>query len=85
MLVTPHVVCCRSLTLTQCGEHDIDDVLEFSNHMGYVFHDSRGIECGATEEVEILQEFIRRRASERRLGSRLHAIWFELLCVHGDD
>ncbi|KAH9027786.1 hypothetical protein EDB85DRAFT_2148279 [Lactarius pseudohatsudake] len=28
------------------GEHTIDDELVFSNHRGYVFHDSRGIESG---------------------------------------
>ncbi len=83
--MTRDVVCCRSLTLSQRGEHDIDDELEFSNHTGYVFHDSRGIESGATEEVDILQEFIRRKAGERRLQSKLHAIWFGLLCVHDDE
>ncbi len=85
MLVTRNVVCYLFLTLTQRGEHDIDDELVFSNHTGYVFHDSPGIECGATEEVDTLQEFIRRRSSERQLESRLHAIWFGLLCVHDDD
>src|SRR6266404_5834495 len=75
-LVSRLVVYCRSLTLTQRGEHDINDELVFSNHTGYVFHDSRGIECGAIEEVGILREFIRSRASARQLKSRLHAIWF---------
>ncbi len=74
----------RSLTLSQRGEHYIEDELVFSNHTGYVFHDSRGIESGATEEVEILKEFIQRKASEPRLRSRLHAIWFGLLCVNDD-
>ncbi len=83
--MTRDVVCCRSLTLNQRGEHDIDDELVFSNHPGYVFHDFRGIESGAREEVDILQDFIRRKGSERRLRSRLHAIWFGLLCVHDDD
>ena len=85
MLVTRDIVCRLFLTLTQRGEHVIDDELVFSNHTGYVFHDSRGIECGDTMEVDILQEFIRRKASERRLQSRLHAIWFALLCINDDD
>ncbi|KAH9056848.1 hypothetical protein EDB87DRAFT_1686730 [Lactarius vividus] len=42
------------------GEHRIDDELIFSNHRGYVFHDSRGIESGSTDELGILQNFIRR-------------------------
>ncbi|KAI9457348.1 hypothetical protein BJY52DRAFT_1096234, partial [Lactarius psammicola] len=68
--------------LFQRGEHTIDDQLVFSNHWGYVFHDSRGIESGSKEELEILREFIRRKCGERRLRSRLHAIWF---CVPMDN
>ncbi len=83
--MTRDVVCCHSLTLSQRGEHDIDDELVFSNHTGYVFHDSRGIECGDTKEVDILQEFIRRKGSEPRLQSRLHSIWFALLWINDDD
>ena len=64
-------------TWYQRGEHTIDDELEFSNHQGYVFHDSRGIESGSTEELEILQEFIQRKCEEKRLRDRLHAIWLE--------
>ncbi len=85
--MTRDVVCCRPLTLSQRGEHDINDELEFSNYTGYVFHDSRGIESGATEEVDILHEFIRRKTTASRLESRLHSIWFGLLpvCVNDDD
>ncbi|KAF8264682.1 hypothetical protein EI94DRAFT_439405 [Lactarius quietus] len=64
------------------GEHRIDDELVFSNHMGYVFHDSRGIESGSTKELEILQEFIRRKCGEGELRDRLHAIWY---CVPMDN
>jgi len=64
------------------GEHMIDDELVFSNHTGYVFHDSRGIESGSTEELEILQEFIRRKCGEKRLSFKLHAIWY---CVPMDN
>ncbi|KAH9033823.1 hypothetical protein EDB85DRAFT_2144778 [Lactarius pseudohatsudake] len=64
------------------GEHTIDDELVFSNNQGYVFHDSRGIESGSTEELGILQEFVRRKCGEKRLRNRLHAIWFGLSSVH---
>ncbi|KAF8273967.1 hypothetical protein EI94DRAFT_975228 [Lactarius quietus] len=64
------------------GEHRIDDELVFSNHGGYVFHDSRGIESGSTEELEILQRFIRNKCGERRLRDKLHAIWY---CVPMDN
>ncbi len=82
--MTREVVCCRPLTPSQRGKHDIDDELVFSNHTGYIFHDSRGIESGATEELEILRAFIQCRASASQLQSRLHAIWFGLLCVNDD-
>lgn len=55
--------------------HDIEDELVFSNLDGFIFHDSRGIESGSTEELEILQEFIRQKSGKRRLEDRLHAIW----------
>ncbi|KAH9165308.1 hypothetical protein EDB89DRAFT_1858455, partial [Lactarius sanguifluus] len=64
------------------GEHAIDDELVFSNNKGYIFHDSRGIESGSTEELGILQEFVRRKCGERRLQDRLHAIWY---CVPMDN
>ena len=62
----------------QRGEHAIDDELVFSNHTGYVFHDSRGIESGSIEELEILKEFIQRKCGEKGLRDKLHAIWFGL-------
>ena len=83
--MTREFVRCRPLTVSQRGEHKIEHELVFSNHKGYIFHDSRGIECGDTKEVDILQEFIRRKASERRLESRLHAIWSALLCMNDGD
>ncbi|KAN0131255.1 hypothetical protein V8E53_010959 [Lactarius tabidus] len=64
------------------GEHRIDDELVFSNHTGYVFHDSQGIEAGDEEKLEILKDFIQRKCGERRLQDRLHAIWY---CVPMDD
>ncbi|KAN0137755.1 hypothetical protein V8E53_004239 [Lactarius tabidus] len=64
------------------GEHSIDDELVFSNHKGYVFHDSQGIEAGDEEKLEIVKEFIRRKCGETRLRDRLHAIWY---CVPMDD
>ncbi|KAF8270575.1 hypothetical protein EI94DRAFT_1571135 [Lactarius quietus] len=63
----------------QRGEHNIDDALVFSNHGGYVFHDSRGIESGCIKELEILKGFIQRKCGEKRLRDKLHAIWFGLL------
>ncbi|KAH9008681.1 hypothetical protein EDB84DRAFT_1425992 [Lactarius hengduanensis] len=64
------------------GEHRIDDELVFSNHRGYVFHDSRGIESGSARELDMLQEFIQQKCGKGRLRDRLHAIWY---CVPMDN
>ena len=85
MLVTIDYLFGRLLTWNQRGEHWIDEELVFSNHSGYVFHDSRGIESGSTKELEILREFIRSRCGKKRLHDRLHAIWFELSSIHDYD
>jgi hypothetical protein len=62
--------------LLQRGEHNIENELTFTNHQGYVFHDSRGFEAGDKNELKIVQEFVRRRSQGRELANRLHAIWF---------
>ncbi|KAJ7358504.1 hypothetical protein DFH08DRAFT_1043580, partial [Mycena albidolilacea] len=67
---------------SQRGQHDISDELEFTNHMGYVFHDSRGFECGTTSELKIIQDFVHDRSQRKRLRERLHAIWY---CIPMDD
>ncbi|KAH9001816.1 hypothetical protein EDB86DRAFT_2801321 [Lactarius hatsudake] len=72
----------RGPTFLQRGEHTIDDQLEFSNHRGYIFHDSHGIESASKEELDILQGFIRRKCQEKRLRDKLHAIWY---CVPMDN
>ena len=62
----------------QRGYHDIEDELVFTNHDGYVFHDSRGFESGGENELKIVREFITRKSQEKRLRDRLHAIWLVL-------
>jgi hypothetical protein len=64
------------IPLVQRGLHNINDELTFNNHAGYVFHDSRGFEAGAEDELKIVQEFVRRKSQEKKLNDRLHAIWF---------
>ena len=58
----------------QCSTHNIDDELIFSNHDGYIFHDSHGFESGGEEELKIVQKFVRKKAMKKRLRDRLHAI-----------
>ncbi|KAH9164376.1 hypothetical protein EDB89DRAFT_2102992 [Lactarius sanguifluus] len=64
------------------GEHTVDDELIFSNHKAYIFHDSRAIESGSTDELEVLREFILRKCGNRRLQDKLHAIWY---CIPMDN
>ncbi|KDQ16357.1 hypothetical protein BOTBODRAFT_31044 [Botryobasidium botryosum FD-172 SS1] len=58
------------------GIHNIEYELRFRSNPGFVFHDSRGFEAGATEELEKAREFIKNRAAERSVDKQLHAIWF---------
>jgi hypothetical protein len=67
----------------QRGQHNIDDELIFTNHEGYIFHDSRGFESGSEDELKTVQEFVKRKSQAKRLKDRLHVIWFVLLRIHG--
>ncbi|KAJ6504538.1 GTP-binding protein [Mycena vulgaris] len=58
------------------GRHNISDELEFSNHKGYVFHDSRGLESGTADELKTIHDFVGDRSRHKRLRDRLHAIWY---------
>jgi hypothetical protein len=62
--------------------HNIDDELVFTNHDGYIFHDSRGLEAGGEEELKIVQDLVRRKSREKLLTNRFHAIWFVPLCLY---
>ena len=64
--------------------HSIEDELVFTSHKGYVFHDSRGFECGSQDELKIVQDFVRRKSQEKRLTDRLHAIWFVPLRIYSN-
>src|SRR5579863_7948395 len=66
----------------QRGEHEINDELIFTNHDGYIFHDSRGFEAGSEDELKTVQEFVKSKSQEKRLVDRLHAIWFVLSCIY---
>jgi len=72
-----------TILLVQRGEHNIELELTFSSHGGYVFHDSRGFEAGEKRELEIVQDFVRRKSRERKLNDRLHAIWSVVFGIYG--
>ncbi|KDQ15775.1 hypothetical protein BOTBODRAFT_31259 [Botryobasidium botryosum FD-172 SS1] len=58
------------------GEHNIEYSLRFPTSPGFVFHDSRGFESGAVEELELVREFIRKKATLGSVKNQLHAIWY---------
>jgi len=64
------------------GAHDIDNEMVFKSNPGFVFHDSRGFECGGDSELRVVKNFIAQRARARKLHNQLHAIWY---CIPMDD
>ncbi|KDQ62708.1 hypothetical protein JAAARDRAFT_122105 [Jaapia argillacea MUCL 33604] len=64
------------------GVHNIENEMIFDANPGYIFHDSRGFECGSTEEFKIVQDFIEQRRRERASQRQLHAIWY---CLPTDN
>ncbi|KDQ50639.1 hypothetical protein JAAARDRAFT_552040 [Jaapia argillacea MUCL 33604] len=64
------------------GEHNIENEMVFKANPGYVFHDSRGFECGSVEEFKIVQDFIERRGKATQSSQQLHAIWY---CLPADN
>ncbi|KAJ7473661.1 hypothetical protein B0H11DRAFT_2236490 [Mycena galericulata] len=57
------------------GLHNVEDEIHFPSKPGFVFHDSRGVEAGSTEELSIVQQFVERHTSTIRIQEQLHAIW----------
>ncbi|KAI3323148.1 hypothetical protein HD806DRAFT_498124 [Xylariaceae sp. AK1471] len=58
------------------GVHDVDEGFEMDTLPGLIVHDSRGFQSGATEEIELLEKFVKKRASAAKPDDRLDAIWF---------
>ncbi|KAI1129440.1 hypothetical protein F5Y10DRAFT_238256 [Nemania abortiva] len=58
------------------GVHDVDEGFEMDTLPGLIVHDSRGFQSGATEEIELLERFVKKRASAGKPEDRLDAIWF---------
>lgn len=63
--------------------HDIEKSLVFPSNQGFVFHDSRGIEAGGKQELDIVQNFIAKRAKSHNLEDRIHVIWFVDMSTDG--
>ena len=59
---------------SQRGIHDIEDQITYLGS-NFIFHDSRGFEAGASEEIEIVWKFIEKKSTATELKDQLHAIW----------
>ncbi|KAF8800038.1 hypothetical protein BYT27DRAFT_7200510 [Phlegmacium glaucopus] len=64
------------------GMHNIENELIFKSNPGFVFHDSRGFEAGAVEELNKVKQFITERSKMLDLSKQLHVIWY---CIPMDD
>ncbi|KDQ20555.1 hypothetical protein BOTBODRAFT_95966, partial [Botryobasidium botryosum FD-172 SS1] len=65
----------HTYTFSQRGEHNVEHSLMFPSSPGFVFHDSRGFESGAVDELELVRKFIQDKASLGSMSNQLHAIW----------
>ena len=62
----------------QKGIHDIEHQITYLGS-NFIFHDSEGFEAGASDEMEIVWNFIKKRSVAAELKDQLHAIWY--LCL----
>ncbi|KAF9512330.1 hypothetical protein BS47DRAFT_1394330 [Hydnum rufescens UP504] len=56
-------------------QHDIDQPLTSDDNHRLILHDSQGFLGGDIKNLKTVQEFIKRKGTERELKDRLHAIW----------
>ncbi|KAJ8591658.1 hypothetical protein M405DRAFT_788563 [Rhizopogon salebrosus TDB-379] len=57
------------------GEVNIDTEFVSSQNNRFVLHDSKGFEPGEEDNVNIVQQFFKRRGEMPDLKDRLHAVW----------
>jgi len=67
------------LIFSQRGMHDVNNQLVFKSNPGFVFHDSRGFEAGAVEELNKVKQFIIERSKMVNLSQQLHVIWWVII------
>ncbi|KAF8336162.1 hypothetical protein F5887DRAFT_1247368 [Amanita rubescens] len=57
------------------GMHNIEHQITYPGS-NFIFHDSKGFEAGAIEEIKDVWEFIEKRSSKTELKNQLHVIWY---------
>jgi hypothetical protein len=73
---------CPLIYKFQRSVHNIEHQITYEGS-NFIFHDSRGFESGATEELDIAWDFIERKSAATELRDQLHAIWYlSIYSVH---
>jgi hypothetical protein len=65
------------------GEHDINQEITSSNNKSLSLHDSKGLESGSAENLQIITNFIQDRKG-RPFAEQLHAIWSDPYAITSD-
>ncbi|KAF7968058.1 hypothetical protein HWV62_32081 [Athelia sp. TMB] len=73
--IDPEVISPSSEVLHR-GEHDINNEMIFESNPGFIFHDSRGFECGSVDETDKVKRFLETRGKARQLKEQVHAVWY---------
>lgn len=60
--------------------HDIEDQFTYARR-NFIFHNALSLESGSTDQLEIIQNFIKERSEEIKQENQLHAIWYFLLSL----
>ncbi|KZS94533.1 hypothetical protein SISNIDRAFT_453465 [Sistotremastrum niveocremeum HHB9708] len=63
------------------GLHNIENELVAEDDYNFVAHDSRGFEAGTTAEVDIVMDFLQKRANLRS-EDQIHVIWY---CIQANS
>ncbi|KZP02825.1 hypothetical protein FIBSPDRAFT_845498 [Athelia psychrophila] len=58
------------------GYHDINNEMIFKSNPEFIFHDSRGFECGSVDETETVKRFLTERGQAGELKDQVHAVWY---------
>lgn len=58
------------------GIHDVNSPLQAKSRPSVLIHDSEGFEAGSSEQLTIIENFIKTRCDEHlNYSEKLHAIW----------
>ncbi|KZP09568.1 hypothetical protein FIBSPDRAFT_900413 [Athelia psychrophila] len=67
--------CFNNVITFKPGDHDINQEITSGNNKSLSLHDSKGLESGSSDNVQIITEFIQDRKG-KPFAEQLHAIWY---------